>query len=250
MKRLSGISILLMLLMLGACSSSNIIADKNFSSSSANIDSVLSRIPDYNSSISTLQGEGKAIVSEPNNTQNVTLYFSANRNKSLITIKNRLGIEGGKILSRSDSLLIYNKIDKYVRIIPVQKGESSRINNLASVNLVDMMTIPLDLSTVKEISENETTYLISLQTGAKVYIDKKNYRIQQIDQQPDSELPYSRIIYDAYDSIRGFLMPRRITIFSADGSSKVALLIQSLKVNPELDTLKIDLPENITIYRE
>ncbi len=236
--------------LLSGCYSPKIITKDNFAPSSTDLDSVIAQIPDYRSTLTAVKGEGKAIVSEPNNSSHITLNFSSDRKRSLITIKNRLGIEGGKILSTPDSLIIYNRIKEFVRIVPVGQGRFSRVNNLASVNLVDILAVPINLSEAAKLLENKKLYRLAFPSGAKVYIDKKSLRVQQVDQPEVSAAPYSRIIYDAYDTIRGFSIPRRITIFSADGSSKVSLLIQSLTVNPKLGELKIEWPEEIPVYRE
>ncbi len=250
MKILKTSYIILLGLILTSCYSPKIITKKNFHSSDAEIDSIAAQIPDYSSTLLTVKGEGKAIVSEPNNSSHISLNFISTRKKSLITIQNRLGIKGGKILSTPDSLIIYNRIDEYVRIVPVRQGRFSRVNNLASVNIVEILAVPVNLNEVRELYENKKLYLSILPSGTKVYIDKKSMRIQQIDQSRISAAPYSRIVYDAYVMINGFSIPRRITIFSADGSSKVSLLIQSLKINPELGELKIEWPEDIPVYRE
>src|SRR5699024_1518270 len=168
---------------------------------------------------------------------------------SRVTFKKRLGIEGGQLLAGTDSLLIYNKIDDYARIIPVEQGAISRVNNLASVNILEIINIPVEAEQVKEVLENEKNYLLTLQTGTKIYVDKKTFLVQQVDQPATSSLPYSRIIYDAYDTIEGFSLPRRITIFSTDKSSRVALLVEALKINPTLESLTINLPDDIKIYR-
>jgi|AntRauTorcE11897_2_1112592.scaffolds.fasta_scaffold05652_2 hypothetical protein len=242
--------IFLFITILTACSTTEIITDENFRPSDISADSIVAGIPDYSTTLLTVKGKGKAIVSEPENSQRATLYFSSNRKKSLITAKNSIGIEGGKLLTDGDSLLIYNKVDKYARKISVKNNDLERINNLASINLLEIFNIPVSKKQVKRILENEDSYLLKLQSGGEVFVNKNNNLIQQIDQPASSQLPYSRIIYDAYDTVEGLLLPRRITIFSRNKSAKIELLIQSLQVNPELGELKIDLPEDIKIYRQ
>ena len=243
------ILMVLAITLLQACYSAKVISNEGFHSSNAETGDIVSNIPNYQDSLSTIKGKGKAIVSEPENSQRITLYFASNRDKSRLTFKNRLGIEGGQLLAGTDSLLIYNKIDDYARIIPVEQGAISRVNNLASVNILEIINIPVEAEQVKEVLENEKNYLLTLQTGTKIYVDKKTFLVQQVDQPATSSLPYSRIIYDAYDTIEGFSLPRRITIFSTDKSSRVALLVEALKINPTLESLTINLPDDIKIYR-
>lgn len=225
------------------------ITEKGFTLSEVPADSVLARIPDYSDTLSTVRGKGKAIVSEPENSERLTLYFSGNRQKSLITIKNSLGIEGGQILSDGDSLLIYNKVDKYARKIPINAARLNDINNLASVNLVELLNMPVGDEQVEHVLESDDTYLLQLQSGGKIYVGKQRGLIRQVNRPASGGVPYSQITYDAYRAIEGLKLPRRITIFSADRQAKVDLLVQSLEVNPELEPLVVNLPDDIKIYR-
>ena len=222
----------------------------NFTSSTTSPDSIMAAIPNYSDNFTTVKGKGKAIVSEPENSERVTLYFSSNRRKSLITIKNSLGIEGGKLLTDGDTLLVYNKVDHYARKIPVQNSNLDNINNLASINILGILNVPVSSGEVDRVLENVSTYLLQLKTGSSIYVNKNNLLIQQIDRPPSSTLPYSQIKYDGYEEVDGLKMPRRITIFSADKSAKIDLLIQSLEINPALGDLNIDLPDDIKIYRQ
>ena len=219
-----------------------------FTQSDVSADSILAEVPNYGSELSTVKGKGKAIVSEPKGSERVTLYFSGNREKSLITIKNSIGIEGGQMLTDGDTLLIYNKVDKYARKIALEGAQLSDINNLASINLLEMLNASVQSENVNRILENDKLYLLQLNAGGEVYVSKKSNLIQQINQPESSAVPYSQIKYDGYSTIEGLKLPRRITIFSTDKSAKVDLLVQSLQVNPALDKLTIDLPDDIKIY--
>ncbi|MDR8390659.1 DUF4292 domain-containing protein [Aliifodinibius sp. S!AR15-10] len=239
--------------LIAACSTPKIATvdnDREFGPSAASPDSILGHLPDYSETLNTLQGKGKAIVSEPGNSERVTIYFAGNREKSLVTIKNSLGIEGGQILSEGDSLLVYNKVDKVARKISVRDGNVTSVGHLASVNVLEMMNFVPQTAEIDKILESESSYLLVMQNGTKVYIDQDNNDLLQVDQPAQSDLPYSRIVYDAYGRIDGFKLPRRVTIFSADGQSKVALLIQSLDVNPGSLDLEIDLPNDVKLVTQ
>ena len=244
---------ILLSFVLGACSTVKevpIVSDGNFRPSSTPADSIVAQMPDYRTTLSTVKGKGKAIVSEPGNSQRVTLYFSSNRRQSLITAKNSVGIEGGQMLTDGDSLLIFNKVDNYARKISIETGNLQSINRLASINILDILNFSINKNAVEAVFENKESFLLQLTSGAKVYVGKDKTVVRQINEPASSGLPYSRILYDAYRTNEGLSLPRRITIFSADKSSKIALLIQSLKVNPELGELTIDLPDDIKMYRQ
>ncbi|MGK7369908.1 MAG: DUF4292 domain-containing protein [Candidatus Halalkalibacterium sp. M3_1C_030] len=239
----------LLVIITAACSTSKeTVNDSGFTDTGIEARNITSELPDYSGSLSTLKGKGKAIVSEPGTTDRVTIYFSSNRDKSLVTVKNGIGIEGGKLLTDGDSLLVYNKIDKFARKISIKDGSLNRINNLASLNILDIINFTVDSSQVAQVFENEELYRLMLNSGARIFVDKGTGLIIQVEQPRSSNLPYSRIEYEAYSEIKGFMLPRRITIFSADKNSKVNLLVQSLDINPELEELEIELPKNTKVY--
>ncbi len=241
--------LLLLVFVTAACSTSKeTVSDSGFSSTSVEATKITRSLPDYTNSLHTLKGKGKAIVSEPGNNERVTIYFSSNREKSLVTVRNGIGIEGGKLLTDGDSLLVYNKIDKFARKISIKDGSLERINNLASLNILDIINFTVDSSQVRQVFENKGIYRLQLDSGARIFVDRDSGLILRVEQPPDSNLPYSRIEYEAYSEIKGFMLPRRITIFSDDRKSKVNLLVQSLEINPELEELEIELPKNTKIY--
>jgi len=239
----------LLVLLTAACSTSKETAgEPGFTTTSVEATKITRSLPDYSSSLSTLKGKGKALVSEPGNNERVTIYFSSNRDKSLVTVRNGIGIEGGKLLTDGDSLLVYNKIDNFARKISIKDGNLDRINNLASLNILDIINFTVDSTQVKQVLESEDRYRLQLNSGTQIFVDKDTGLIMQVEQPPGSNLPYSRIVYEAYSQIKEFKLPRRITIFSADKNSKVNLLVQSLEINPELEELTIELPNNTKVY--
>lgn len=233
-----------------SCSSTKSVTDDNFRSSSTDISEVVSQLPDYKTELQSIEGKGRAIVSEPENTERVTVLFSSNRQKSLVTIRNGIGIEGGQLLTDGDSLLVYNKVDKYARKMSIEGANLDRINRLASLNILDMINYSVSEDQVQNILESESLYQLQLNSGTNVYVNKDDLTITQIDQPRSSKLPYSTIEYEAYASIDGFTLPRRISIFGSEGKSKVALQITTLDLNIELDSLTINLPDDIDIYYE
>lgn len=220
----------------------------NFTSSATKASSITDKMPNYESRLKSVKGKGRAIVSEPGNTDRVTVLFSSNRQKSLVTVRNGIGVEGGKLLTDGDTLLIYNKIDKFARKVPVRGDDIARINQLASLNILDLLNYAISSDNVTSVKENKTSYKLELLSGTEVYVDKNSFFITEVDEPSGSQLPYSKITYDAYGSIEGFKLPRRISIFGAEKKSKVALQITGLELNPTLDSLVINLPDDIPIY--
>lgn len=233
---------------LASCTGSREVSNENYQSSGTEGKAIANRLPDYTRTLSSLKGRGRAIISEPNNTERVTLLFSSNHSKSLVTIRNGLGIEGGELLTDGDTLLVYNKVDNYARRIPIRDGGLDRINKLASLNILDMIHFTFDAGDIKEVQENNTHYKLTLSTGTQVFVDKESNLVEEVIQPADSQLPYSKIQYEGYARLKEFMLPRRITIFGAEEQSKIALQVGSLELNPALEPLTINLPENIRIY--
>lgn len=235
-------------LILASCSGTREVSKGTFQSSEAEGKTIANQLPDYTSTLYSLKGRGRAIISEPDNTERVTLLFSSSRSKSLVTIRNGLGIEGGKLLTDGDTLLVYNKVDNYARRIPIRDGGLDRINKLASLNILDIINFTFDAKDIIEVQENDSHFKLSLSTGTRVFVDKESYLINEVIQPANTQLPYSKIQYDAYSQLKGFKLPRRITIFGVEEQSKIALQVGSLELNPALEPLTINLPENIRIY--
>ncbi len=234
--------------LLASCSSSRSLADSDFSRSGVSATELAERVPDYRDSLRTVSGRGRAIVSEPGNSERVTVLFSGNRERSLLEIRNSLGIEGGKLLSDGDTLLIYNRVDRYARKIPLGSDRLRSIDHLASVNILELINYPLAPGAVRRVMESESLYLARMKDGGNIYIDRESGRIRRVEAPSTSELPYSRIIYEGYGETGGYIIPRKITIFSSDGSARVTFQVRSIEINPELDSLSIDLPEDIRIF--
>lgn len=243
--------VLLFLLFMISCSSSGeLVEDEDLNEADISVNQLLESIPNYRESLQTISGRGRAIVSEPDNSERVTLQFLSNRTESLITVRNSVGIEGGQIFVDSDSLLVYNRVDKFAEKVPLNQGKLTSVGSIASVNMLDLFNYTFTESDVDELFETDDLYVAVLVNGVRVQISKETGRVLEVNV-PDGNrsVPYSRIIYEGYSEIEDFQLPRKITIFSQDGQSRATLLVQNLEINEELPELGIELPDDIPIYR-
>ncbi|WP_421773033.1 DUF4292 domain-containing protein [Gracilimonas sp.] len=247
--RLSLLAILGLGFIISSCTSTRTITEGDFTRVDIPKEEVVSQIPNYSQELQAIKGKGRALVSEPGNSDRVTIDFEANRELSLLTFQNRIGIEGGQMLVDSDSILIYNKLDKIAQKISIYDGRMTSLNELASINILDLLNFKVNVEDVQSIWESNNSYQLRLKNGARVFVNKENGRVQQVDQSRRGLAPYSRIIYESYGELNGFTLPRKITIFSADGDSRVVFLVRSLEVNPGKLNLEMDIPDNITIQR-
>lgn len=237
-------------LLLSACSSTSELTMKDdFRPSKDSIDEVVAMVPNYSGELETMSGTGRAIVSEPGNSDRVTIDFATNETRSLLTIQNRIGIEGGQMLVEQDSILIYNRLEKEAQKISIYDGRLTSLNELTSINMLDLINFKVDPRDVNALQENGSTYRLLMKNGLRVVVNGENGRVQNVEQTIQQNSPYSRIFYESYGELNGFVLPRKITIFSADERSRVVFLVRSLETNPDRINLEIDIPDNIKIQR-
>jgi hypothetical protein len=241
--------VILLSFLISACSTSRSITEGDFRKSEASIEEVVSSIPNYFNELNTLSGKGRALVSEPGNSDRVTIDFEANQKLSLLTIQNRIGIEGGQMLVDKDSILIYNRVDKKAQKISIYDGRMTSLNELASINILDLINFKVEASEVNAILESNNSIQLRLNNGSRVFVNKEERWVEQVTQTRPGLAPYSKIIYENYGELERFILPRKITIFSADEESRVVFLVRSLTVNPGNLELEISIPENIKIQR-
>lgn len=243
--------VFLILLFMMSCSSSRELAeDENLNEAEISVSELLERVPNYRESLQTISGSGRAFVSEPGNSERVSLEFLSNRNESLITVRTSVGIEGGQIYVDSDSLLVYNRVDKVAEKVPLNQGKLTSVGSIASVNMLDLFNFTFTEPDVDELYETRDEYIAILINNARVVISKETGHVLEVIQAADNQrVPYSRIIYEGYAEIDIFYLPRKITIFSSDGESRATLLVQNLEINEELPELGIELPDDIPVYR-
>src|SRR5690625_4872305 len=103
----------LTLLFLYSCRSSAPLLDlKDLEPADLPAEEILDNIPDYRRTLTSVSGIGRAIVSEPDNSERVSVQFQSSRRESLINVRNCVGLEGRQCYVDSDSLLIYNRSEE------------------------------------------------------------------------------------------------------------------------------------------
>lgn len=210
---------------------------------------ILENLPDYRQSLTTVSGSGRAIVSEPDNSERISVQFQSSRQESLIKVRNSLGIEGGQIYADTDSLLIFNRIDKYAEKVPLHESRLTSIGAIASVNILELLNYTEDPHNVASTYQNEDYFVLLMQNGSYIQVDKMSWVITEVVHTDNPAAPYCRIEYAGYSDVDGFRLPGRITIYSRDGQARAALLVQRLETNVGLPPLQIHLPEDIPVIR-
>jgi len=252
MLRFTKLAIFTLCLLSIACKTSMEVTDQpniDYKPSDTSIAEILDQIPDYSESLWAVEGKGRAIVSEPGNSERFNIDFASDTALSLLKIKNRLGIEGGAMLVDPDSILMYFKVDKIAQKVSINDGRLTSLNELASINLIDLLHFNLSVNSVLEAYESDDHYLLRLTSDGGASIGKKSMLIEEVRQPFSAGLAYSKIIYENYGELDGYTLPRKITIFSNDGASKVVFQIRSLNLNPLSPDLMLNIPSNIIIDR-
>ena len=235
-----------------ACKGSKEIVDSapiEYRKSEKPLAEILAPIPNYDGLINSFEGKGRAIVSEPGNSERFNIDFASDTTLSLLTIKNRLGIEGGAMLVDPDSILMYFKVDKIAQKVSISDGRLTSLNELASINLINLLHFKVNEKSVIEAYEADDHYLLRLATNGGARVGKSSMLVEEVTQPFSSGLPYSQIIYENYGELDGYRLPRKITIFSAGGESKVVFQIRSLNLNPRSPDLTLNIPSDIFIER-
>jgi len=236
-------------LMVSCSSSRELSAPEEMELSDESAESIVQDMHDYRKSLKTLEGSGRAIVSEPDNSERVTVQFRSNREESRLSIKNSVGIEGGEIYVDRDSLLVYNKVDKFAEKVSVNRGKQTSVGSLASMNILDLFNFTVDASEVEDVYEDAETFVLLLRDDSYVRIRKESYMVEEVVRRRTEGASIGRIEYDGFADLEGFMMPRRITVYSSDGESRAVLIVQNLEINADLPDLPLTIPENIPIYR-
>jgi len=100
---------------------------------------------------------------------------------------------------------------------------------------------------IRDVYEDQHYYVAATENGMRITIDKENGFVLDLQTAAGTDTPYSRINYESYERHDDFYLPKKITIFSSDGDTRVVLLVRQLQTNSPLPELKIDIPDEIPI---
>lgn len=84
----------IVLLLISCTSSKKLTNDEELYPVSIPLNQIIDRIPNYSGDLVSAKGKGRALVSEPGNSDRITIDFETDTVLSLLTFKNRIGITG------------------------------------------------------------------------------------------------------------------------------------------------------------
>lgn len=221
----------------------------DFAVSDADPSRILAASPNSDKSIRSMEGRARAQISRPGVSERVTVSFTSDREQTLITIRNNLGIEGGRIYADRDSVLIYDRIEKQAWKTDTDNSHELLLNGFSAFNLIDFIDPVLQAEEVETVLEDEKRYKLVFFDGKTVIFNRQNYLIEQIVFSADDPEVFSTFVFENHAGLGGYNLPRTIRIFSQDGRSVIHLVTQSLELNKNNLDFDIGIPSDITIIR-
>lgn len=199
--------------------------------------------------LQALHGRASVQVSEPGNTERLTATFYSSRNQSLLSLRNNLGIEGGRIYSDSDSVLVYNRLERTAHKLSYNDAARILLHGVPALNLIRILQPILHAAQIEDILESDQHWLILTRSGSRHLFNRTTLALVQ------SEIPdlfhegYSRFHFENHRETQNQLLPGRIRILSPDEKAHIFFVIRSLEINPAGLDFEVDIPDDIEVIR-
>lgn len=236
-----------------ACSPAEMVRDtemdESFHASDRTTGELISELDNYRNGITALKGRARTQLSSPGESERATVSFSSTREKSLLEIRNQLGIEGGRILSNPDSVLIYNRMENYAQKMDRQMAAHYYLSGITALNLVDILHPSRERLAEARVLESRNHYMLVTPDEYRYYFDRDDLILKRTEYPVQDPEAFSTFLFEDYVEVDGAHVPRRIQILSSDEKTSIFLMIRSLEVNPDELTFDIDIPDDITIER-
>ncbi|MEX1135888.1 MAG: DUF4292 domain-containing protein [Balneolales bacterium] len=242
--------LILSALLLSSCAPSSVVMDDDeYSTTELNASELFAEMPNYDPLLQSIEGKARAQISRPGESERATIYFTSNRDTSLLRVRNTLGIEGGRVLSMEDSVTLYNRIDEYAQRFSKEDAAYHYLNGITAMNLVEIMNPDIRKYGPEQVLMNDEAYLIVMDDGSRFYLDRDDLHITRVEYPTESPEAFSIFVFQDHVMVEGYRLPRRIQILSSDQKSNIFLLIRSLEVNPPNLEFDLEIPEDIQIER-
>jgi len=245
--------ILLVLLVAGlvSCSPTETLRfeDSEFRLSEVDKQTFLDEQLRFPESLQSLSGRASVQVSEPGQTERLTVRFRSTREQSLMTIRNNLGIEGGRIYSNPDSVIIYNRIEEIAHKMSQADASWYFLNGVGALNIIEMLFPVTSAEQIYRIYENKDHFLVETVDGERHFINRENGRLLRTELPAEHPDAYRFFQFENYAQIDGYLLPRRIQILSADEKSNIFFVIRALEINPSSLEFDPEIPQDTEIIQ-
>ena len=196
-----------------------------------------------------LSGRASVQVSEPGHTERANVHFRSDRYESLLLVRTSLGIEGGRIYSNPDSVIIYNRIDEVAHKMSHYDAAWFYLNGIGAMNLLSMLYPLAGPHQIEAIYETGEHFLIETTYGDRHILDRERLLLRRTERSTLHPEAYSTFHFENHAELEGHRLPRRIQILSYDEKSNIFLVIRSLEINPSDLEFDPEIPDNIDIIR-
>jgi hypothetical protein len=244
-----GMLMLLMCVTLACKTPNKLNIEGGFTASSRNGNDILAEMNRPQIMINGLSGRARAQYSGPGSSERSAVIFESDRVRTLMTFRNNLGIEGGKLYIDADSVTWYNRIDQVAQRVSVTNTEVLTEQGLYAVNLLSLLNPDFDFRRPRRVYENETSWRIDFDDQNTFVFDKNTGDIVQMEQFTLNNFTFSTYLFGNFADVSGYRLPRNIQITTKDRRSNIYLTIGSYEVNPARLDFNLDLPSHVRIDR-
>ena len=196
-----------------------------------------------------VSGRASVQVSEPGHTERANVHFRSDRYQSLLLIRTSLGIEGGRIYSNPDSVIVYNRIDEVAHKMSHYDASWFYLNGIGAMNLLSMLYPLTGPEQIEAIYETDEYFLVETRYGDRHILDRERLLLRRTERNALHPEAYSTFEFGNHAELDGHRLPRRIQILSYDEKSNIFLVIRSLEINPSDLEFDPGIPDNIDIIR-
>lgn len=197
----------------------------------------------------TLSGRATVQVSEPGQSERVSVQFRSDHSQSLLLVSNNLGMEGGRIHSDPDSVTVYNRIEKVAHRMSRDDAARFYLNGIGAMNLIRILYPFNGPSEIAGIYENDDYFLVETIPGERHLLSRDSMLLRRTERRNVSPEAYHTFEFTNHAEREGYRLPRRIRIVSYDGKSHIFLVIRSLQTDPADLDFDPGIPDNIEFIR-
>ncbi len=242
---------LLVVILISACSPrvSETIDAPDLQPASKTITEIMALNSLQGHSVVAIDGRARAQASGPDYSEQGTLTFTSNSNLSFLTIRNSIGVEGGRILADSDSVIVYDRIERYAVKMSVEQSHRRLLNGFTAFNVLDFLIPTLNENEIIEAWETEREWILVDVNEREIIVDRSSGNITAINVSSVESDAFNKFRFSNHARIEGLLLPRRIQILSNDEKSNIFLDIRALEINPSNPSFDINIPDDIPIRR-